>query len=81
MEVLMKRFQWAALATVVVCMAALSSVVFAETEQTEKAKVGFWVEEANIELDSVAAGTDAVGTFIFHNDTDKEVKIIKAKPS
>ncbi len=74
----MKRFQWAAFATVFVCLVALSSVVFAETEQT---KVGFWVEEANIELDSVAAGTDAVGTFIFHNDTDKEVKIIKAKPS
>ena len=77
----MKRFQWAAFATVVVCMVVLSSVVFAETEKTEKAKRGFWVEEANIELDSVAAGTDAVGTFIFHNDTDKEVKIIKAKPS
>ena len=77
----MKRFQWAAFATVVVCLVALSSVVFAETEKTEEAKGGFWVEEANIELDSVAAGTDAVGTFIFHNDTDKEVKIIKAKPS
>lgn len=77
----MKRYQWAALATVVVCLVALSSVVFAEAEQTEKAQTGFWVEETNIELDAVAAGSDAVATFVFHNDTGKEVRIIKAKPS
>ena len=77
----MRRFQWAALATVIICVVALSSVVFAETEGADEGAKGFWVEEADIELESVAAGTDAVGTFIFHNDTDKEVKIIKAKPS
>ncbi len=77
----MKRFQRAALLTVLIVAAAVSSMVFAETGQAEKAAKGFWVEEANIELESIAAGTDAVGTFIFHNDTDKEVKIIKAKPS
>ncbi len=77
----MKKFQRAALLTVLITAVFVSSMVFAETEQTEKAAKGFWVEEANIELESVAAGTDAVGTFIFHNDTDKEVKIIKAKPS
>ena len=77
----MKRFQRAALLTVLIVAAAVSSMVFAETGQAEEAAKGFWVEEANIELESIAAGTDAVGTFIFHNDTDKEVKIIKAKPS
>jgi len=77
----MKRYQWAAFVTVVMCMVALSSVVFAETENGDEKAKGFWVEEANIELESVAAGTDAIGTYIFHNDTDKEVKIIKAKPS
>ncbi len=77
----MKRFQRAAVLAVLITAASVSSMVFAETEQGEKAAKGFWVEEANILLDSIAAGTDAVGTFIFHNDTDKEVKIIKAKPS
>lgn len=41
----------------------------------------FRVENANIKLGKVSAGKDAVGTFIFHNDTDKDVKIIRAKPS
>jgi len=41
----------------------------------------FRVEEANIKLGKVAAGKDAVGTFVFHNDTDHDVKIIRAKPS
>lgn len=77
----MKRFQWAALVTVLIVTVAVSSAVFAETGKAEKARKGFWVEEANIELDSVAAGANAMGTFVFHNDTDKEVKIIRAKPS
>ncbi|MCK5378619.1 MAG: hypothetical protein KAJ78_04410 [Acidobacteria bacterium] len=77
----MKRFQWAALLTVLVVMAAVPSVAFTDTEQAEKGAKGFWVEKAHIDMDPVAAGTDAVATYVFHNDTDKEVKIIKAKPS
>ncbi len=78
----MKRFQRMVVLAVLMTTVAVSSVVYAECEPAPgKDAKGFWVEEANIELDSVAAGTDAVGTFIFHNDTDKEVKIIKAKPS
>jgi len=77
----MKRFQWAALLTVLVVFVAVSSVVYAETEQADKGAKGFWVEKAHIDIDPVAAGTDAVATYTFHNDTDKEVKIIKAKPS
>ncbi len=77
----MKRFQWAALLTVLVITVAVSSAVYAETEQAEKGAKGFWVEKAHIDIDPVAAGTDAVATYVFHNDTDKEVKIIKAKPS
>jgi hypothetical protein len=42
---------------------------------------GFWVEEASLDLGTVAAGTDAVAVFTFHNDTGKEVRILKAKPS
>lgn len=77
----MKRIHWVTIVVVLVLVAALSSVVGAETETTEKGVKGFWVEEAHIDLGSVVAGTDAIGTYIFHNDTAKEVKIIKAKPS
>lgn len=77
----MKKYRWAALATVLMCTMALASVVVAETEQAEEAPKGFWVEKAHVDLDPVVAGVDAVAIYVFHNDTDKEVKIIKAKPS
>jgi len=39
------------------------------------------VEEARIDLGEIKSGSDAVGTFIFHNSGDEDVKIIRAKPS
>jgi len=80
----MKKFRLAVVAIIFMGAIAASSLVFAETvktEKAEKAEKGFWVEVEHLELAPVAAGSDAVGTFILHNDTDKEVKIIKAKPS
>ena len=77
----MTRFQWVALMTILVVLAVLSTSVHAETDPAEKGVKGFWVEEAALDLGSIPAGTDAVGTYVFHNDTAKEVKIIKAKPS
>lgn len=55
-------------------------VASADTEEKPEAPA-FRVEKADIVLGTVVAGTDAVATFVFHNDTDKDVKIIKAKPS
>lgn len=77
----MKKYRWAALATVLMCSMALASVAVAQTEQAEAGAKGFWVEKAHVDLDPVSAGVDAVATYVFHNDTAKEVKIIKAKPS
>ena len=77
----MKKFDRAALLSVLVFLVAMSSMVCAETDETKQAAKGFWVEDATIELESVAAGTDAVATFVFHNDTNKTVTILKAKPS
>lgn len=62
----------------------LMLVGFAAASETEKADVGkkgFWVEKSHLELKPVAAGADAVATYVFHNDTAKPVKIIRAKPS
>lgn len=41
----------------------------------------FWVENDSIDLGRVAAGRDATATFVFHNDGETEVRIIKAAPS
>lgn len=47
----------------------------------EGADSTFRVEEASVHVGRVIAGNDITGTFVFHNDSDKEVKIIRAKPS
>lgn len=64
-------------------LAALLIVVgVASADTEEKSEVpAFRVEKDHIDLGTVVAGTDVVATFVFHNDTDKDVKIIKAKPS
>jgi hypothetical protein len=45
------------------------------------AGAGLRVEQSTLDLGTVQAGTDAVGVFVFHNDGDGPVKIIRAKPS
>ncbi len=51
------------------------------TKKTVEKTKNFRVEEANLKLGKITAGKDAVGTFVFHNGTDHDVKIIRAKPS
>ena len=41
----------------------------------------FRVEEPNLDIGRVIAGKTAVGTFVFHNDSEKDVRILRAKPS
>jgi len=47
----------------------------------EPARAKFWVENDSIDLGTVVAGETASATFIFHNDGDTEVNIIRAAPS
>jgi hypothetical protein len=49
--------------------------------ETATPEAAFRVESANVDLGSVTAGDDAVATFIFHNDLDRDVKILRAAPS
>lgn len=83
-EVFMKKRILLNLSLVIVTAMSLIAFVHAdetkENQETKKEKT-FYVQEANLDLGKVAAGQDAVGTFIFHNDTEKDVKIIRAKPS
>ena len=58
----------------------------AAQEPTPEAKVEKPVavlraEQVSLDLGTVRAGQDAVGTFVFHNDGAQVVKIIRAKPS
>ncbi len=60
------------------------SGVAATQEPTPEAKVEkpvLRVEQVNLDLGTVRAGQEAVGTFVFHNDGTEPVKIVKAKPS
>ena len=41
----------------------------------------FRVEQTEIDVGTVVAGSTATATFIFHNDGPTDVNIIRAKPS
>jgi hypothetical protein len=62
-------------------LAAVLTVPFAQAQEQVEPKPSFRVEAESVDVGDVRAGTDAVATFVFHNDGDKDVKIIKAKPS
>jgi len=54
----------------------------AGTASAEQEKApGFRVESDSIDLGTVMAGTDAVATFVFHNDSARDVRILRAAPS
>lgn len=69
-----------ALVVAVTALLAVASVAVTEQGQ-EETLASFRVEKADLDLGTVVAGEDAVATYIFHNDTDEDVKIIRAKPS
>lgn len=41
----------------------------------------FWVESGDLEIGPVTAGETAVATFVFHNEGDDDVQILRAAPS
>jgi hypothetical protein len=62
-------------ATVLTCLA----VVVLAAEQA--GNTGFRVENENLDLGRVVAGSTVTATFVFHNDTARDVRIIRAAPS
>ena len=64
----------------VMLIAALTAAVMTASAG-EMQRATFWVENDSIDLGRVAAGRDATATFVFHNDGETEVRIIKAAPS
>jgi len=66
----------------VLTLTLLSVVVLAIATHAE-AQGGptFSVENPRIDIGEIKAGSEAVATFVFHNEGETDVKIIKAKPS
>jgi len=63
--------------------AALLFAAFVVTHfaAAQEPQPSFWVEEAELDLGTIVAGTIATATFVFHNDGPDDVHIIRAKPS
>ncbi len=64
-------------------LALLSVVMVAIGDHVDAQSGGptFSVENPKIDIGEIKAGSDAVATFVFHNNGPTDVKIIKAKPS
>lgn len=59
----------------------LTLVAVAAAQQAPVPATGLTVEQHTVDLGEVKAGTVAEGVFRFHNPTDRDVKILSAKPS
>ena len=64
-----------------VFIAAHAMLPWADVAATEVAQPTFSVESTQLDVGTVTAGTTAVATFVFHNEGDREVRILRAAPS
>ena len=55
--------------------------VVTQVAAVEDTETSFRIEEAELDLGTIVAGTIATATFVFHNDGQDDVHIIRAKPS
>ena len=56
-------------------------MTFEDRADAQSAGPTFSVENPRINIGEIKAGTDAVATYVFHNEGPTDVKIIRAKPS
>ena len=64
-----------------VALAAALVFVVTHIAAAQDPQPSFRVEEAELDLGTIVAGTIATATFVFHNDGPDDVHIIRAKPS
>ncbi len=57
------------------------SLFIAFFASAEDSQPSFRVEERELDLGTIVAGTIATATFVFYNDGPDDVHIIRAKPS
>ena len=65
------------LSAIVLC----ASVDFVAADETQQKSGALRIEEQKLDVGEFQAGTEVVGTFVFHNDGERDIKIIRAKPS
>jgi hypothetical protein len=65
----------------VVWAVACASLMTVSAVPAADAQPAFQVESSQLEVGPVASGTVAVATFVFHNNSDAEVHILRAAPS
>ena len=58
-----------------------SGFAFIHFAAAQDPEPSFRVEETELDLGTIVAGTVATATFVFHNDGPDDVHIIRAKPS
>ncbi len=64
------------------CLAiAAASLALSAFAATGGQPVGFRVEDADLDLGRAVAGSTVTATFVFVNDTDRAVRILRAAPS
>lgn len=67
---------------VALAAAAFSFVLIVTSfASADEGQSSFRVEESELDLGTIVAGTVATATFVFHNDGPDDVHIIRAKPS
>jgi hypothetical protein len=59
----------------------ITGFVLTQSSAAEDAQHWFRVEDSELDLGTIVAGTIASATFVFHNDGPDDVHIIRAKPS
>ena len=66
---------------IAVCSVVCAAVLCAGNGATEDPPPTFWVESSSLEIGPVTAGKTAVATFVFHNEGETDVHIVRAAPS
>ncbi len=67
--------------TAVLTALCLTLAAVGSAQQAPPPPTGLTVEQHTVDLGEVKAGTVAEAVFQFHNPTDRDVKILSAKPS
>ena len=61
--------------------AVLAASLFVTDGRAADVPPTFRVESDSLEVGPVTAGTTAAATFVFHNEGDRDVRILRAAPS
>ena len=73
----MRRKGW--IAPMLIAGAAITMLTAAE--QGSPSGTALRVDETTVDAGEVFAGRQAIATFVIHNDGDRDIRILRAKPS